>query len=369
MYDEKSIFCVHVVAYESHGTEKKWQPLGNGEWAEMHIFKVWLFFCCYFTFTQLLYSAKILFGQKETVAGNRAVRAVAWVSDTTEVVLNVALQGTTTFDISAEDFGELVPSPPTLEHETSSQMIYGFYFADATAAAKTSDKIKGLINEIRHVFPHSETSCVATLMSEPGKGRDSLRRTSLAALVDVETEGTEQCGRKGEDIASELGKEVNMLKFSVKTNYKPLGSVSSLPLGSDMPGREGICVDPSKKGPTSVSAATLTEHGLHVSFNEERARFEGLPEEWKHINKQFGLPLDKVPRTVVPGYKERIPSLLVMMKRELEKGGGRNQEGIFRLAPNTEDCSMTKNEMNNGEFEGVDDVNVIANLIKVSISA
>ena len=152
MYDEKSIFCVHVVAYESHGTEKKWQPLGNGEWAEMHIFKVWLFFCCYFTFTQLLYSAKILFGQKETVAGNRAVRAVAWVSDTTEVVLNVAIQGTTTFDISAEDFGELVPSPPTLEHETSSQMIYGFYFADATAAAKTSDKIKGLINEIRHVL-------------------------------------------------------------------------------------------------------------------------------------------------------------------------------------------------------------------------
>ena len=78
---------------------------------------------------------------------------------------------------------------------------------------------------------------------------------------------------------------------------------------------------------------------------------EGLPEEWKHINKQFGLPLDKVPRTVVPGYKERIPSLLVMMKRELEKGGGRNQEKFFRLAPNTED-GMTKNEMNNGEFEG-----------------
>ena len=136
-----------------------------------------------------------------------------------------------------------------------------------------------------------------------------------------------------------------------------------------MSGREGICVDPSEKGPTSVSAATLTEHGLHVSFNEERACFEGLPEEWKHINKQFGLPLDKVPRTVVPGYKERIPSLLVMMKREFEKGGGRNQEGIFRLAPNAEDCSMTKSEMNNGEFEGVDDVNVIANLIKVSFSS
>ena len=62
-------------------------------------------------------------------------------------------------------------------------------------------------------------------------------------------------------------------------------------------------------------------------------------------------------------------SLLVMMKREFEKGGGRNQEGIFRLAPNAEDCSMTKSEMNNGEFEGVDDVNVIANLIKVSFSS
>merc|ERR1711871_1616029 len=184
--------------------------MGNGEWAEMHIFK------------------------KETVAGNRAVRAVAWVSDTTEVVLNVALQGTTTFDISAEDFGELVPSPPTLKHEKSSQMIYGFYFADATAAAKTSDKIKGLINEIKDISSHAETSFVATLMSEQGNARDSVRRTSLAALVDVETDGTEQCGRKGEDEANELGKEVNMLKFSVKTNYKPLGSASSSPLGSDM---------------------------------------------------------------------------------------------------------------------------------------
>jgi hypothetical protein len=33
---------------------------------------------------------------------------------------------------------------------------------------------------------------------------------------------------------------------------------------------------------------------LHVSYNEERAAYEGLPEEWKHINQQFGVPLSQV---------------------------------------------------------------------------
>ena len=39
--DETSVYCVHAVVYESApvGT-RDWKPLGNADWAEMHIFKV-----------------------------------------------------------------------------------------------------------------------------------------------------------------------------------------------------------------------------------------------------------------------------------------------------------------------------------------
>lgn len=38
--------------------------------------------------------------------------------------------------------------------------------------------------------------------------------------------------------------------------------------------------------------ATNFSHHLHVTFNEEKVRFEGLPPEWEsQLNKQFGLPL------------------------------------------------------------------------------
>jgi hypothetical protein len=42
--------------------------------------------------------------------------------------------------------------------------------------------------------------------------------------------------------------------------------------------------------------------------------------------------------------------------------------GIFRLAPDAEDCKLVKQQINSGEFHTTSDVNVIANLIKVDIS-
>ena len=41
------------------------------------------------------------------------------------------------------------------------------------------------------------------------------------------------------------------------------------------------------------------------------------------------------------------------------------QVGIFRLAPDRDDCDFVKDQINSGTFEHVEDVNVIANLIKV----
>ena len=45
--------------------------------------------------------------------------------------------------------------------------------------------------------------------------------------------------------------------------------------------------------------------------------------------------------------------------------GGKEVVGIFRLAPDKDDCNWTKKQLNDGEFEKCDDVNIFANLIKV----
>ena len=40
--------------------------------------------------------------------------------------------------------------------------------------------------------------------------------------------------------------------------------------------------------------------------------------------------------------------------------------GIFRLAPSKDDCALVKKQIDEGTYEGDADVNVVANLIKVS---
>ena len=107
--------------------------------------------------------------------------------------------------------------------------------------------------------------------------------------------------------------------------------------------------------------------GIHVTYNEEIARYEGLPDgaEWKIMNKQFGIPLGAVPKRTVEGYEERIPAVLEMMRKYLLENDGVNVVGIFRLAPDRDDCLWAKQQINEGEFSGCSDVNIIANLIKV----
>jgi hypothetical protein len=41
--------------------------------------------------------------------------------------------------------------------------------------------------------------------------------------------------------------------------------------------------------------------------------------------------------------------------------------GIFRLAPDADDCAHSKKQINSGEFSKTSDVNVIANLVKVCV--
>lgn len=54
-----------------------------------------------------------------------------------------------------------------------------------------------------------------------------------------------------------------------------------------------------------------------------------------------------------------------MMHKYLSAHSGKEQVGIFRLAPDAEDCSFIKSQINTGNFNGCNDVNIVANLIKV----
>ena len=69
----------------------------------------------------------------------------------------------------------------------------------------------------------------------------------------------------------------------------------------------------------------------------------------------------------LPEYEHRIPAVLVMMLRHIKASGGADVVGIFRLAPGKEECNVVKQQINTGQFESCDDVNILANLIKVCL--
>lgn len=116
-----------------------------------------------------------------------------------------------------------------------------------------------------------------------------------------------------------------------------------------------------------ISLPYKTRQEVHVTYNVEYARYEGLPWAWRALNHQFGLPLEAVPKMKLDEYEAKIPAVLQMMKRYLLTHGGAQQEGIFRLAPDKGECQIVKQAINEGNFSSCSDVHIIANLVKVSV--
>jgi hypothetical protein len=114
-----------------------------------------------------------------------------------------------------------------------------------------------------------------------------------------------------------------------------------------------------------ISMPYKTRQELHVTYNTDLARYEGLPWAWRRLNHQFGLPLEASPKRHVPGYPKKLPSVLQMLKELLVANAGLHAEGIFRLAPDKDKCADVKQAINDGTFTGCKDVHIIANLIKV----
>jgi len=68
-------------------------------------------------------------------------------------------------------------------------------------------------------------------------------------------------------------------------------------------------------------------------------------------------------------YISPIPNVLVKLKKELFLNNGHLIEGIFRIAPNQEECKVVEDDLNNGKLKDINfsiiDGDLIANLIKL----
>ena len=78
----------------------------------------------------------------------------------------------------------------------------------------------------------------------------------------------------------------------------------------------------------------------------------------------FGVNIETMPMsTVTSGSK--IPTVLLLLESKLYSMDGLSEVGIFRLAPDEYEVGIVKKELNSGTFVACEDVNCIANLIKV----
>ena len=90
-----------------------------------------------------------------------------------------------------------------------------------------------------------------------------------------------------------------------------------------------------------------------------------IPAGWEVINRQFGMEYELLEKVTVEGYGSPIPAVLPLLKKHFVLLDGAQSEGIFRLAPDSEACKITKTAIDSGAFEDCSDANIIANLLKI----
>jgi hypothetical protein len=119
----------------------------------------------------------------------------------------------------------------------------------------------------------------------------------------------------------------------------------------------------------TISSPYDVEHKVKVRFDEQNIRYSGIPEGWAaEAHRQFGIPLPTCPRIEVAGYADRIPLVLCKLRERFIELDGPRTEGVFRLAPDGQDVTDVKNNINTGQalasLQTTKDPHVVANLIK-----
>lgn len=118
-----------------------------------------------------------------------------------------------------------------------------------------------------------------------------------------------------------------------------------------------------------ISGPSNVKQEMQVVFDAKTLRYTGIPTTWAdEAHRQYGVPLANCPRETVPTYPDRIPSVLVMLKKRFQELGGPSTDGVFRLAPDGQDVADAKFLINTGEalksVATTKDPHVVANLIK-----
>jgi hypothetical protein len=102
-----------------------------------------------------------------------------------------------------------------------------------------------------------------------------------------------------------------------------------------------------------------------TSTKEPSAKQQQLPEPVL-LNQQFRLHYRQLPRVAVPGYAERLPAVLCMLKQQFFAKKGYLVPHIFRESPNKDHRDQAMHEINHGTFCGATtDVRVLADLLKL----
>eukprot|EP00736_Rhodelphis_marinus_P013629 Rmarinus@m.2077 len=172
------------------------------------------------------------------------------------------------------------------------------------------------------------------------------------------------------DVAAKFSREIDR---ALKETLEDEPSAASYPKYGDVPEeilqKRREC-SRNNQGRPSISTATNFEHITHVVSSGDGGQLhnlEGLPQEWREalLPDQFGVALSDAETEPVEGYASPIPKILVQMRDYLFSHGGTETVGVFRLAPDEDECRSVKYQLNKAKFESCADVNCIANLIKV----
>ncbi|GBG32468.1 Rho GTPase-activating protein 2 [Hondaea fermentalgiana] len=124
------------------------------------------------------------------------------------------------------------------------------------------------------------------------------------------------------------------------------------------------------------SNPTDVVHEVHTNYNAALGEYEGLPAEWRGSKSlsalSFGSGLTSQPRVQLDGYSDRVPTILVLMARELRRRDGFKEEGLFRIAPSRTEQARVRALLCESSSEGntsralhqCKDTHVIAALMK-----
>ncbi|ETL77668.1 hypothetical protein L917_21398 [Phytophthora nicotianae] len=345
-----------------------WEPISYGAWAQIHI-------CA-------------------EIDGHARFRIVVWILESGAVVVNDVLGSGCRWWQHASD-------KRTLRRLTGADgCTYGFQFRSATEAIECSRivdhvltnpgvlkvvrklirakvDLQGLIMAWQGVGLHSNhlPSRISNSLSEstPPSSSCSERRarqltiypTQLEEVKEQQQEEAEATSWKpntflGPEDASSLVSEVNN-QVDEDANEVATSSVVLLETG-DVLGMEAQFT--KRLSGDWISRPYKTRGEIHITYDVEHARYEGLPDAWRTLNQQFGLPLEKVPKREVKGYETKLPAVLEMMKTCFLAHDGTTTEGVFRLAPDKQEYNAIKAAINDGSFEDCSDVHIMASLIK-----